>query len=204
MRQKSLNPKGLEPFIRSADGILITSFLAVGSGLAVLTLALLTVVGWNYREASRLESATARLAQTKTQTVIDAALIGAISALPTGLKTLNKQQRDSLYPPMDAYAKLDRLTEDIKAIRNGISDAVVAGVICSITAFLSGLLYDMGNTLYVPTAIVCGVSLILYLFGGVFQIRKITMLERINERISSSSSVDDLRNAAVEALEKLG
>ena len=179
------------------------NFFEVGGALAGLLLVLLTVAGWNYREASKLESATVRLAQNKTQTVVDAALIAAISALPSGLQMLNKQQRDSLYPPMDAYAKLDRLSERIKTIKNGISDAIVMGVISSVMAFLSGLFYEMGNSLYSLTAIISGVSLILYLFGGIFQIRKITMLERINDRISASTSVDDLRNAAVEALLKL-
>jgi hypothetical protein len=79
------------------------------------------------------------------------------------LQTLNKQQWDALFPPMDARVKLERLSEDIKNIKNAISDSVVAGVVSAITAFLSGLFYEMNNGVYILTAIVAGISLYFYL-----------------------------------------
>ena len=178
-------------------------YLAAGGVFALVILGLLIVVGWNYREAGRLETDTNRIVQDRTQTVVSAALIAVVSALPPNLQTLNKQQWDALFPPMDARVKLERLSEDIKKIKNAISDSVVAGVVSAITAFLSGLFYEMNNNVYILTAIVAGISLYFYLFGGVFQIRRITAIERINDIISNSSSLGDLQSATVDALKKL-
>jgi len=181
---------------------LTLDFSYIGGALAAIMTALLPVTYWTHGSASKLESATFALVTNRQQQVVDPALMTAISALPSGLPTLNKQQRDSLYLPIDAYAKLDRLSERVLTIRDRTSQAIYLGAVCSITTFVTGVLYAMENGLYGLFAVISGLLLVSYLDSGIFQVRKIRALERINRRILTSSSVEDLRDAASEALSK--
>ena len=176
--------------------------LDLALGISLIIASLLVVVGWNHTEAGKLEAATTALVSSKQQQVVDPALIAAASSLPSGLQALNKQQRDSMYLPIEAYARLDHLNEEITNIKDATSQAIIVGAVSSILVYATGWLAEIQNSLYVLCLIVWGMLLLFYFDRGILQVRRIRGLEKINRHISPSTSVQELRDLATEALDR--
>ncbi len=176
--------------------------LGPGSALAAvftgLILGTLVVTGWNHAAASRLESATYDLVRQRQRDLVDPSLANIMKSV------LRKEPQGNLYTALDAGAKLEQLNDRVLSVRNKTAWAIVLGVASASVAFVTGWLYDVGNSLYVLPLIAAAFLFYNYFLWGIYATVRIRALERINRRILDSTSVDDLRGAIADAVTILG
>lgn len=178
------------------------TFIYIGGGFAALIATLLSVAFSNHNSASRLESATHELVTKKQQSVIKPALRQAILSVSPDSQDFTKEQWNAISLPIDTYTTLDRLNQKVMTIRDNTTESIYSGALCAIATFGAGVLYALDNSLWGLAASIAGILLLVYVNSGILRGRKIRGLERINRRILTSETVEDLKKIADEALSK--
>lgn len=178
------------------------TYIYIGGGFAALIATLLSVAFSNHSSASRLESATHGLVTEKQQSVIKPALRQAILSVSADSQDFTKEQWNAISLPIDTYTTLDRLNQKVMTIRDHTTESIYSGALCAIATFAAGVFYALDNSLWGLAASIAGILFLVYVNSGILQARKIRGLERINRRILTSETVEELKKIADEALSK--